>query len=115
LARPPEGERVDRRLILKAETVTTHIILAIAALSLATTCMISAGFVLYVMIGEINRKLPDNTQIGYLWFYWSKMRRILREYKRFYPSGRLGTLYKALTTTSGILLLLCAWAMGLFR
>jgi len=95
--------------------VTNRLILAIAALSIAATCMISAGFALYAMIGEVNRKLPDNNQIGYLWFYWSKIKRILGEYKRLYPGGRLSALYKTLTAVASVLLLICAWALGIFR
>ncbi len=95
--------------------MTTRIILAIAALSLSATCMISAGFVMYAMIGKVNRKLPDNAQIGYLGFYWSKIRRIFGEYRRFYPDGRLTTLYKALTATGCVALILCAWVIGIFR
>ena len=95
--------------------MTTRIILAIAALSLATTCMISAGFVMYAMIGKVNRKLPDNDQIGYLGFYWSKVRRIFREYRRLYPGGRLAALYKVLTAVGCGLMVACAWAIGIFR
>jgi len=95
--------------------VTTRIIFAIAAFSLATTCMISAGFVMYAMIGKVNRKLPDNDQIGYLGFYWSKMMRIFREYRRLYPDGHLAGLHKTLTAAGFVLVALCAWAIGMFR
>jgi hypothetical protein len=48
------------------------------------------------MIGEVNRKLPEDKQIPYLntfsYPYIGKDRTIKREYKRLYPDGHLRTV-----------------------
>ncbi len=53
----------------------------------ATTLIIASGFVLYIMIGEVNRKLPEDQQIPYLFSvsypYVRKAAIIKREYRRF--------------------------------
>jgi hypothetical protein len=81
------------------------LILFAAAISL----IIGANLVLYAMIGEVNRKLPENQQIGYLGFYPSKAFRITREYRRFYPDGHLNTL-RVIFNVLGFILGVCAAA-----
>lgn len=76
------------------------VVLFCAGVSLA----ILSNFVLYAMIGKINRFLPDNDQIGYLLFYPSKAARIGREYRRYYPKGRLNALRIGLLIAGGALL-----------
>jgi len=75
----------------------------------ATSLVIGANLVLYVMIGEINRKLPEEQQIGYLGFYPSKAFRITREYRRLYPGGHLNTV-RIIFNIVGFILGLCAAA-----
>ena len=81
----------------------------LALLAAATSLAVGANFVLYVMIGEVNRKLPEDQQIGYLGFYPSKAFRITREYRRFYPGGRLNTV-RIILNIIGFLLGACAAA-----
>ena len=71
------------------------------------TLIIASSFIFYVMIGEVNRKLPENQQIGYLFFYPAKVFRITREYRRLYPHSRLNTIRIILTLIGGILILAC--------
>jgi len=71
----------------------------------AVTCAVLGGYVMFAMIGEVNRKLPEDQQISYLWGHYAKYQRILREYRRLYPKGRLGSawmLLVALVFTLGI-------------
>jgi hypothetical protein len=57
--------------------------------SLGTTCAMLSNFILVQEIGEVNRKLPDDEQISY-WFWWpGKAFHLFAEYKRLYPNGRL--------------------------
>lgn len=79
----------------------------------AVTCGIVSTFVLTAMIGEINRKSPDNAQIGYFGFWAGKFFRIKDEYMRLYPSGKLLILLNALRIC-GILLFISSAAV-LFR
>jgi len=62
----------------------------------AATCAVLGGYVMFAMIGEVNRKLPEDQQIPYLWGHYAKYQRILREYRRFYPKGRLGSAWMLL-------------------
>jgi hypothetical protein len=61
--------------------------------ALGTTSIIASSLVLYVMIGHVNRKLPEDQQIPYFfsfsYSYVSKAATIKREYKRFYPNSHL--------------------------
>lgn len=75
----------------------------------ATSLVIGANLVLYVMVGEINRKLPEDQQIGYLGFYPSKAFKITREYRRFYPNGNLNTV-RIIFNVLGFILGACAVA-----
>lgn len=88
---------------------------AIVLLSLASAFGLFANAVLYAMVGEINRKLPDNQQIGYFTWYPSKERRVFKEYKRLYPTGRLSLYFKLWLALSLTSLLGCAWQIGIFR
>jgi hypothetical protein len=58
-------------------------------LSLATSCLAMSAFFLSQEIGEVNRKLPSDTQISYWGIHPAKMERIKDEYKRLYPSGKI--------------------------
>jgi hypothetical protein len=75
----------------------TNIPLPVLALLMGgATCAVLGGYVTLAMIGQVNRKLPDDKQISYLaWHYW-KQRRVLSEYKRLYPKGRLDSAFFAL-------------------
>jgi hypothetical protein len=68
-----------------------------ALLCLGTGLVIASGFVFYMMIGEVNRKLPENQQIRYMFtplLQWlEKPGLVKQQYNRFYPNGRLYTAY----------------------
>lgn len=42
-----------------------------------------------MMIGEINRRRPDDNQVSYFGWSLPKIRRLNAEYQRVYPGGRL--------------------------
>lgn len=92
-------------------TVPTNILILLVA---GTTLIIAANLVLYVMIGEVNRKLPEGSQIGYLGFHPAKAFRIAREYRRLYPHGHLNALRIILTVVGGILIIACAARLSHF-
>jgi hypothetical protein len=82
---------------------------------IAISCVISANFVLFAMIGEINRKLPDDQRISYFWFHPAKYRRIYNEYRRLFPAGRYLIYYRSLLYSGFALLGVFAWRFGMFR
>ena len=83
----------------------------------AVSCMIGAGFVTFAVIGEVNRKLPEEEQISYLWSHYWKSRKIKYEYGRLYPTGRLWFYGNVLTYAAfGFLLaLVLGWRFGIFK
>ncbi len=76
---------------------------------LGTTSIIASSLVLYVMIGHVNRKLPEDKQIPYFFSfsypYISKAATIKREYERFYPNSHLHRVRVVLNVLGFILIL----------
>jgi hypothetical protein len=70
---------------------------------------------MFAIIGEVNRKLPDQQRISYLWGYAAKYERIIREYQRLCPGGRLVTYYYISVALGLLLGLAFAWQFGFFR
>ena len=69
--------------------MSTRLLVGIAFFSTAMTgCFLGNTFQL-MMIGEVNRKKPEDQQISYFWFDTSKIVRIFKEYRAFYPEGKL--------------------------
>lgn len=80
----------------------------------ATSFMILSNFLFYVMIGQINVKLPEEQRIGYFWFDFGKNARVFREYRRLYPSGYLHVFAAFFFAVAIALLLAFAWEFGFF-
>lgn len=81
--------------------------------SLGGTCTLISGAIFCQVIGEVNRKLPDDQQIS----YWGLMHvdeatRIREEYKRLYPGGRLHHLRFIFAMAGFVLLLLATISAG---
>jgi len=75
----------------------------------------ASAFVLFAMIGEVNRKVPDQRRISYLFGYFNKYLLIFREYRRLYPDGRLAVYCYLLSLIALTLFVVSAWQIGLFR
>ena len=61
----------------------------LVALALVTICSLVSAILTYKMIAMVNRKLPPESQINYLFLYPGKLSRLNSSYRQFYPSGRL--------------------------
>jgi hypothetical protein len=81
-------------------------LLVLVLFSMAGTCAILAGYVGVVMLAMVNKKLPDDQQIAYfgVWHYF-KLERMLREYKRLYPEGKLASAYTVLLALMALFLI----------
>ena len=79
----------------------------------AVTLMIGSGLVIFAMIGEVNRRLPEDQQVSYLWGYPGKLSGIRDQYKRFCPKGTLSKVLTVLEALSLIMLATCALLIGL--
>jgi hypothetical protein len=74
-----------------------------------------ANLVLYAIVGEVNRKLPEDRQFKYLFWYPGKVSLLKKEYRRLYPEGNLASLFNACAGLSAFLMLAFAWQFGFFK
>ena len=95
--------------------MTVNLKITLSLFVAAQTLILLSGFVLFAIIGEVNRRVPDEQRFSYLWGHFSKYVAILREYRRLYPAGRLSMYFKVSLSSGFILLLGAAWQLGLFR
>jgi hypothetical protein len=82
--------------------------------ALGGTLMAASGILMYMMIGEVNRKVSEDQQIGYWFFYPSKVFRITREHRRLYPHSHLNAVRIVLTIVGGILIIASAARLSHF-
>lgn len=94
--------------------MTAKLIAAIVFFALATTCILASGYVMFAMIGEINRRLPEEQRVSYLFGHFGKFTKVTSEYRRLYPDGRLLSLYRAFLFLGIALLIAFAWRIGMF-
>ena len=81
----------------------------------AVSLMIASALLFYALVGKVNRFLPENEQLSYLFMYPGKVSRVKREYKRLYPKSKLLLLRLVLNTLSFASLLGCLVQLGFFR
>ena len=55
--------------------VTPHVILLAVLFFTAQSLILTAGFIMYAMVGEVNRRLPEDQQISYLFWHYFRSRR----------------------------------------
>lgn len=87
---------------------------AVVAIPLAgaVTLMISSALIISAMIGKVNRNLPEDQQVSYMWGYPGKLSEIKEQYKRFYPQGSLGRVLNLLWVLIVILMVVFTWLLG---
>jgi hypothetical protein len=70
--------------------------------------------VVFEMVDRVNEGLPEHRQFSHLWWYASKQKRPLIEYKRLYPDGGLARTWRMLVVLLFALGFVSAWGMGFF-
>jgi hypothetical protein len=85
------------------EGVKYEIIAAICLFLTGVSCAIFGNLLLYVIVGRINEKVPENQKVSYLGWHPDKYRRVLKEHRRLYPESR-SRLYLHLLTWGGFAL-----------
>ncbi|MBZ5594225.1 MAG: hypothetical protein LAP39_18445 [Acidobacteriia bacterium] len=88
-------------------SVRSLLILAIGA-----TMAIAANMLTLVMIGQINRKLPESEQISYI--FWG-IGKVLRYHRQYYPRSWLPYLSLACGALMIASCAILAWSLGLLR
>jgi len=63
------------------------------------------------MVDRVNERLSKDQQFSPEWWYWSKQRRLWREYKRLYPDGTLTKRIRTLAALMLACLLIFVWAI----
>ena len=92
-----------------------HTVAAAILGSIASACALTSGHFFYQELGSVNRKLPDDRQISYLWWYSDKYARVRSEYKRLYPDGNLHRLHVGFEIAAFVFLVLASFASGFFK
>jgi hypothetical protein len=94
--------------------MTTRIIVGIIALACASASGIFGALFNFEMIEKVNDKLPEKERFE--WFGWNlfKYQRLKREYRKFYPDGRLLFRVRILTVLLFVWILVCVWGFRLF-
>ena len=94
--------------------VTARSISGIVLFSVAMSALLLANKFQAIMIGEINRRRPDDHQVSYFGFALPKVLDINDEYHRLYPHGRLHVYYWVATGVAVIGLMGAAGCLGMF-
>ena len=66
------------------------------------------------IIDRVNERLPEKEKFDWIGWYLSKRSRLVREYKRFYPEGRLLVRVRFSEAFMFACLFIAAWCFGLF-
>jgi hypothetical protein len=94
--------------------LTPRLIAGLVAFGLAATGAAVGTLLMSAMIEQVNRKKPDDERISDLGSPPFKTFRILDEYHRLYPAGRLRVYYWGSFAFAMISLLGCAVCTGFF-
>jgi hypothetical protein len=87
---------------------------ALALFGAGLSFVITGNLLLFVVVGEVNRKLPDNQQVQYFPWYPGKLSKVTALYSQHYPRGRLLLLYRGCLALGAVLGLAFAWKAGFF-
>jgi hypothetical protein len=82
---------------------TIKIVVLIVALLICAICGIASMLKSQQMVNDVNSKLPDDQKFSPIGWYYAKHRRLLTEYRRLYPDGRL--IHELRTLSFGVWLL----------
>jgi len=83
------------------DPVATHLLLSVGA-----TSAIVANMLTLIMIGQVNRKLPEDEQISYI--FWG-IGTVFRQHRRFYPRSYLVHLCVACGVVLVVSFVALAW------
>src|SRR5436309_4959031 len=86
-------------------------ILVLAMLSVSTCGMLST-FLLWKIVDQVNLRLPAEQRFSVLGWYLDKHWRVLREYRRLYPTGVLVRRLRRMIMCAIASLTLAMFALG---
>jgi hypothetical protein len=95
--------------------MTPNLTRAVWLFLISQTFILLSGYLMFAMIGEVNRKTAETQRVSYLLGYLAKYAKVLREYRRLYPGGRLALYFSFCLAVGLAMLTASAWQLGMFR
>ena len=102
------GEPTRSRIRSRETNMSTSFVILVATLGAMIGCLFFSNILITAMIGEINRRRPDNDQLSYLGFTPTKSVKVFTQYRRLHPEGRLHLLAIGCFIIAMLLLILVA-------
>lgn len=96
------------------QAITPAALKLLALFLAAQTLIIFSGYLMFAMIGDINRKVSQENQISYWGGTFDKFRKVLVEHRKLYPGRHLATYFKICVFAGMALFALFAWSIGIF-
>ncbi len=93
--------------------ISTHFT-SLCLFAAAGSLVILSNFLVYIMVGQVNRRLSDEEQVNYLFWYPGKLARLKKLYRQLYPEGRLVLLFHLCAVLAGLFFLAFVWKFGFF-
>jgi hypothetical protein len=87
---------------------------ALALFGAAVSFVATANLLLFVVVGEVNRKVPEDQRVEYFLWYPGKVNRVTALYRQHYPRGRLLFYYRGCLGVAAALGLAFVWRAGFF-
>jgi len=76
---------------------------ALALFGAAVSLVAAGNLLLFVVVGEVDRKLPEDQQVQYFLWYPGKVKRVMALYRQHYPRGRLLLYYRGCLGVAAVL------------
>ena len=94
--------------------MSTRVTIVIVALVCISACGLIGTIANFEMVEKVNERLPKEEQFAELGWHSSKIPRLHREYRKFYPDGRHLLKVRVLRALMIACLLICASSLGSF-
>jgi len=95
--------------------MSARAIVAIVAVAGVALCGLVTSVINQQIVTKVNERLPKESQFSAVGWYYTKSRRLHREYRRLFPSGRLLWAERAFGVTMAGFCICLVWAIGFFQ
>jgi hypothetical protein len=94
--------------------MSARLIVGVVALAGISICGLVVTLANAEMVEKVNDRLPKELHFSPLGWYWSKTRRLHREYRKIYRDGNLLWKVRIALFLAFSCMLACTWALGFF-
>ena len=88
---------------------------AIVLFAVSQTLIIASGLINFAIIGAVNQRLPPAQRFSFLWWHPAKAMRLIGEYRRLFPGGRLLLAFSVCLAAALLCFAASALALAAFR